>query len=470
MQGGKTDSAYNPAGVIGPALLCLFAAACTPSGGSSLATGVAGNPVAPTIPGIMAEVASQSSRTPGAVASTGGSPQAVVAGQTAAAAQAGGAPASPTTTTVPSTASQAMASAVGGDAILPEQVSYVPTPSPADTVAAMPQSASASSPAQAADANAGEAASDAAVQTIMASVAAPVPMPRPAIAEDGNTQSNEAEAAPAVTAFTTPAKPVQPQKKGFFALLFGGASTAQKSTVPQPASSQPAQPSPTQQAAAVPTPSPSPIPQGGVKPLIDENAPARPIVQLVSAQIPASPLAASGPARSPSGSDNALPGVRSQSSLFEITRKSGTGDDSDVDISEDDNEPVRVASAGGLARLDPHGLLLQRQTVDTACLKPGLVGILKEIEQHFGHKLIVTSGYRSPVHNAAAHGALNSLHMFCAAADVQMPGVSKWQLADYARSLPGRGGVGTYCYTDSVHIDIGPERDWNWRCRRRHRR
>ena len=58
-----------------------------------------------------------------------------------------------------------------------------------------------------------------------------------------------------------------------------------------------------------------------------------------------------------------------------------------------------------------------------------------------------------------------------AAADVQMPGVSKWELAAYARSMPGRGGVGTYCYTKSVHVDIGPERDWNWRCRRkRHRR
>jgi len=27
--------------------------------------------------------------------------------------------------------------------------------------------------------------------------------------------------------------------------------------------------------------------------------------------------------------------------------------------------------------------------------------------------------------------------------------------------------VGTYCHTESVHVDVGPERDWNWRCRRR---
>ena len=462
MQGGKPGSAYNSAVAIGPALFCLLAAACTPSGGSSLATGVAGNP-APTIPGIMAEVASQDSRTP--ASPQPGGRQASVAGQTAP--QSGAAvPTTPATALVSSAAAQT--ATPNGDAVLPDQVKSVPTPSPAEAVAATPQAAPAAPVAERADANAGGTSSDTAVQAVMASVAAPVPMPRPAVADE----SAQPAAASAVTAFAAPAKPAQPPKRGFFAVLFGGASTAQKPGAPQQASSPPAQPapSPTLETAAIPTPSPSPIPQGGIKPLIDARAPAKPLVQLASVEPQASPLVASGPARSLSESDNALPGVRSQSSLFEITRKSGTGDDSDVDISEDDNEPVRVASAGGLARLDPHGLLLQRQTVETACLKPGLVSILKQIEQHFGHKLIVTSGYRSPVHNAAAHGALNSLHMFCAAADVQMPGVSKWQLADYARSLPGRGGVGTYCYTDSVHIDIGPERDWNWRCRRRRRR
>ena len=52
-------------------------------------------------------------------------------------------------------------------------------------------------------------------------------------------------------------------------------------------------------------------------------------------------------------------------------------------------------------------------------------------------------------------------------ADIQIKGVSKWELATYLRSLPERGGVGTYCHTASVHIDIGPQRDWNWRCRRK---
>src|SRR5690606_27582904 len=102
-----------------------------------------------------------------------------------------------------------------------------------------------------------------------------------------------------------------------------------------------------------------------------------------------------------------------------------------------------------------------------ACLKPSLVRVLKNVEKHFGKPVIVTSGYRGVDRNRRARGARNSLHMYCAAADIQIEGVSKAQLATFMRSMPGRGGVGTYCHTQSVHVDVGPERDWNWRCRRR---
>lgn len=160
-----------------------------------------------------------------------------------------------------------------------------------------------------------------------------------------------------------------------------------------------------------------------------------------------------------------LPGVR-KSALFEITRKNGIDDDSDVDLTEDNDAPVRVASAAGLARLAPNGLLVQHEGVDTACLKPALVKTLRQIERHYGKRVVVTSGYRSPSHNRRVRGARKSLHMACAAADIQISGVGKWELARYARTMAGRGGVGTYCHTESVHIDVGPERDWNWRCRR----
>lgn len=159
--------------------------------------------------------------------------------------------------------------------------------------------------------------------------------------------------------------------------------------------------------------------------------------------------------------DFSLPGVR-RTNLFEIKRKSGIDDDSDIDVYEDIGS-YEVASAAGMARLAPNGLLKQRETVDTACLKPKLVRMLKQIEQHFGKRLVVTSGYRSPSYNKKVRGAEKSQHMYCAAVDVQMPGVHKFELAKYARAMRDRGGVGTYCHS-SIHIDIGPERDWNWKC------
>jgi uncharacterized protein YcbK (DUF882 family) len=201
-------------------------------------------------------------------------------------------------------------------------------------------------------------------------------------------------------------------------------------------------------------------------PLADTSRPTQPLVQLASA----SPAKAKSALAALDDEEdlNPLPGVR-QTALFEIRRRSGIDDDSDVDLHEgdDDGGIYQVASAAGLARLAPNGLLKQTERVDIGCLKPSLVRTLKAVERHYGKKVVVTSGYRNREHNRRARGAKNSLHMYCAAADVQVPGISKWELAKYVRSMPGRGGVGTYCHTESVHIDVGPERDWNWRCRRR---
>lgn len=132
---------------------------------------------------------------------------------------------------------------------------------------------------------------------------------------------------------------------------------------------------------------------------------------------------------------------------------------------EDDEAPrfKEVASLAGLARLAPNGLWLQTEKVSTGCFKPELLSVLKTVEKHYGKPIIVTSGLRAVKRNRAKQ----SLHTRCEAADIQIAGVSRWELAEYLRSMPGRGGVGTYCHTESVHIDIGPERDWNWRCRRR---
>ena len=304
-----------------------------------------------------------------------------------------------------------------GDAELPEQVAALPTQR-ADENSSAP------------DAEPSAATAQPAVMEVSPEEAAKPVLP----ATDGPVLEN---GGPVLTAGTMPAPSIEPKKKSFLSSFFG---------TPRAAAS-PAT------AALASKPQPK----------------AKPLVVLASAEPAAEPelsLASLGDDGGGGGGD-ALPGVR-KTSLFEIKHKSGIDDDSDVDLHEDEEGPgVQLASAAGFARLAPNGLLKQRESVDVACLKPALVRMLKTVERHYGKKMVVTSGYRSPTYNRKVRGARKSQHMYCAAADVQVPGVSKWELAQFVRAMPGRGGVGTYCHTASVHIDVGPERDWNWKCRRR---
>lgn len=125
---------------------------------------------------------------------------------------------------------------------------------------------------------------------------------------------------------------------------------------------------------------------------------------------------------------------------------------------------LHKASLPGMTRVAPNGLHIQNDKVEVGCFKPNLLNVINTVETHFGKPVIVTSGYRDPDHNRVVGGAEESLHKSCDAADIQIDGVSKWDIATYIRSLPDRGGVGTYCHTDSVHLDTGNSRDWNWGC------
>ncbi len=317
--------------------------------------------------------------------------------------------------TAPDTASETVVAQ--GDAALPEQVAALPTDKVPEDGSAATSAEAPAAPAQAPVAIAAAPAENAAAPKVPAA--------------DGPVLEN---GGPVLTAGSMPAPSIEPKKKSFLSSFFGAS----------PASASPA-------SAALAS-----KPQPKAKPLV-ALAPAEPAAE------PQLSLASLGD----SGGGEALPGVR-QTSLFEIKHKSGIDDDSDVDLHEDeDGAPVILASAAGFARLAPNGLLKQRESVDVGCLKPSLVRVLKSVERHYGKKMVVTSGYRSPTYNRKVRGARKSQHMYCAAADVQVPGVSKWELAKFVRSMPGRGGVGTYCHTESVHIDVGPERDWNWKCRRR---
>ncbi|WP_367117359.1 D-Ala-D-Ala carboxypeptidase family metallohydrolase [Mesorhizobium sp.] len=336
-----------------------------------------------------------------------------------------------------------------GDASLPEQVAYVPMAKPgtqggARSDAGFPVTA----PARV-EATAGQTPQpqEQSAQSVEQAGAA-TQKTETADAGTAAPKSKAEAAAPAmnnpvyVTAGEPQPQAYAPKKKGFLASLFS-ATPASAAPAPQANNRSGEQPTAAQPKAA-----------------------AKPTITLASAKSAEKPVQLASIGDTSHFTDDALPGVR-KTALFEIKRKSGLDDDSDVDLNEDEGGAYQVAYAAGLARLAPNGLLKQTENVDVACLKPSLVRVLKTIEGHYGKKMIVTSGYRDPARNRRANGAKNSLHMYCAAADIQVPGVSKSQLASYIRSMPGRGGVGTYCHTESVHIDVGPERDWNWRCRRR---
>ncbi|WP_287222611.1 D-Ala-D-Ala carboxypeptidase family metallohydrolase [Mesorhizobium sp.] len=347
-----------------------------------------------------------------------------------------------------------------GDASLPEQVAHVPAAKPGAQGGALQGGAKSDAgfpvPAKAgAETAAGQTPQPQAAQTVEQADAA-AQKTETADAGTAAPKSKAEAGAPAMNnpVYVTAAEPqaYAPKKKGFFASLF---SATPPSAAPAPQASNRSGEQP-----------PAAQPKASQPQSAQPKAAAKPAITLASAKSAEKPVQLASLGDTSRFTDDALPGVR-KTALFEIKRKSGLDDDSDVDLNEDEGGAYQVAYAPGLARLAPNGLLKQTENVDVACLKPSLVRVLKTIEGHYGKKMIVTSGYRDPARNRRANGAKNSLHMYCAAADIQVPGVSKAQLASYIRSMPGRGGVGTYCHTESVHIDVGPERDWNWRCRRR---
>ena len=75
-------------------------------------------------------------------------------------------------------------------------------------------------------------------------------------------------------------------------------------------------------------------------------------------------------------------------------------------------------------------------------------------------------GYRTPKTNEflrtrSAHSevAQHSLHMQAEAIDIRLPGIPTSELRDAALRLH-RGGVGYYCASNFVHVDVGRVRRW----------
>ena len=111
-----------------------------------------------------------------------------------------------------------------------------------------------------------------------------------------------------------------------------------------------------------------------------------------------------------------------------------------------------------------------RVSGSTRGLHPRLSRLISIVRRHYGRSVIITSGCRSYRHNRRVGGARRSMHLHCMAADFKVAGVSKGALRRYVSTLPGRGGVGTYCGRSIVHLDVGPRRSWYHGCRRSRRK
>lgn len=105
-----------------------------------------------------------------------------------------------------------------------------------------------------------------------------------------------------------------------------------------------------------------------------------------------------------------------------------------------------------------------RDGSDTVMVDEALTVVLQCIREHFGKAVTITSGYRTPAHNAKVGGAKSSQHLLGRAADIRVQGISVEDVAAYAeRLMPDWGGVGRYPVkagraTGWVHVDTRAEK------------
>ena len=98
-----------------------------------------------------------------------------------------------------------------------------------------------------------------------------------------------------------------------------------------------------------------------------------------------------------------------------------------------------------------------RDGSDPIFIAPALTEVLQAIRSHFQTPVTVSSGYRTPGYNKKVDGAAYSQHLYGAAADIQVKGVSPAAVAAFAETLlPDSGGIGVY--PTFVHVDVREQR------------
>lgn len=82
---------------------------------------------------------------------------------------------------------------------------------------------------------------------------------------------------------------------------------------------------------------------------------------------------------------------------------------------------------------------------------------LQVIRDHFGKPIEITSGYRSPKHNAKIKGAKHSYHTKGMAADIKVQGVEPKEVAAVIKRMMDTGMIrkgGLKAYASWVHYDF----------------
>jgi hypothetical protein len=89
---------------------------------------------------------------------------------------------------------------------------------------------------------------------------------------------------------------------------------------------------------------------------------------------------------------------------------------------------------------------------------------LQVLRNRTGLPIFITSGYRTPEHNAKIGGAHNSCHLTAKAADIKIPGMSPKEVKNLiemliADGIMDQGGIGLY--PTWVHYDVrGTKARW----------
>ena len=114
-------------------------------------------------------------------------------------------------------------------------------------------------------------------------------------------------------------------------------------------------------------------------------------------------------------------------------------------------------------RLTPNFTLTELRGADAPQAVQVRLRQLAELAEQFrlalgGRPMVVTSGYRSPAHNAAVGGVDGSQHTKGEALDFHVPGLTLWQVAailnDQRNTLPNFGQLIYYPASGHIHLSL----------------